>query len=395
MAYTPIAEGTTDWDVPLNAALVDIDSRVTTNTTNIATNTADILAKVSKAGDTLSGTLTSTQTPVTNVAFAASVTGDSQARFAVRMDGDLEWGSGAATRDVTLTRASAAQLRVTPSANASASTSAGGALNVTNTGSTGAGIVAYTEQATPAGHLMVSRVNNATFNQSNIFAQYNGTGHNVNISHAGTGSASSGLNVGSTNPDHSAVGIGGVETAKGTIKVTHTGTGTDASASALSIDLAGTGTASQGIFMTGTNGGTTGNLLEIRNGGTGPVFRVTATGSTQLGSGTGSPDVTLARGAAGRLDLNSTDLRIGSVGRGLQIQEGTNAKMGTATLVGGTVTVANTSVTANSRIFLTSQADGGTPGFLRVSTRTPGTNFTITSGSGADTSTVAYLIIEP
>jgi hypothetical protein len=84
-----------------------------------------------------------------------------------------------------------------------------------------------------------------------------------------------------------------------------------------------------------------------------------------------------------------------AVGAGIQIKEGTNARMGVATLVAGTVTVANTSVTANSRIFLTSQSDGGTPGWLRVSGRTAGTSFTITSSDAADTSTVAWMIVEP
>lgn len=80
---------------------------------------------------------------------------------------------------------------------------------------------------------------------------------------------------------------------------------------------------------------------------------------------------------------------------GLVISEAANGKQGIATLVGGTVTVANTSITANSRIFLTSQVDGGAPGFLRVSARVVGTSFTILSGSGTDTSIVAYEIIEP
>lgn len=82
-------------------------------------------------------------------------------------------------------------------------------------------------------------------------------------------------------------------------------------------------------------------------------------------------------------------------GQGFKVKEGSNAKMGTATLVAGTVTVSNTSVTANSRIFLTSNADGGIPGFLRVSARSASTSFTITSSSGTDTSTVAWLILEP
>lgn len=82
-------------------------------------------------------------------------------------------------------------------------------------------------------------------------------------------------------------------------------------------------------------------------------------------------------------------------GNGLRVAEGANAKMGTTALVGGTATVANTSVTATSRIFLTSQVDGGTPGFVRVSARTAGTSFTITSSSGTDTSTIAWMLVEP
>jgi hypothetical protein len=89
------------------------------------------------------------------------------------------------------------------------------------------------------------------------------------------------------------------------------------------------------------------------------------------------------------------NLLVQQAGKGLRVKEGSNAKQGTATLSAGSVTVSNTSVTANSRIFLTSQSDGGTPGFLRVSARSAGTNFTITSSSGSDTSTVAYQIFEP
>jgi len=77
-----------------------------------------------------------------------------------------------------------------------------------------------------------------------------------------------------------------------------------------------------------------------------------------------------------------------------QVKTGTNGKIGTAVLAAGTVTVANTSVTANSRIFLTSNVDGGTPGWLRVSAKTVGTSFVITSSSNTDTSTVAWMIVE-
>lgn len=89
------------------------------------------------------------------------------------------------------------------------------------------------------------------------------------------------------------------------------------------------------------------------------------------------------------------DISTTVAGKGLLIKEGTNAKMGRSTLVAGTVVVANTSVTAASEIFLTSNVDGGDPGFVRVVARTAGTSFTITSSSGTDTSTVSWLIMEP
>lgn len=106
-------------------------------------------------------------------------------------------------------------------------------------------------------------------------------------------------------------------------------------------------------------------------------------------------------GAWVTIDSSPADFTVGGnliasvAGKGLRVKEGSNAKMGVATLVAGSSVVSNTSVTATSRIFLTSQADGGTPGFLRVSARTASTSFTITSSNGADTSTVAWMLVEP
>lgn len=91
----------------------------------------------------------------------------------------------------------------------------------------------------------------------------------------------------------------------------------------------------------------------------------------------------------------SGNLIAGTVGKGLRVKEGTNGRMGRATLVAGAATVANTAVTAISEIFVTSQADGGTPGWVRVSARTAGTSFTVTSSSNTDTSAVAWMIVEP
>lgn len=126
-----------------------------------------------------------------------------------------------------------------------------------------------------------------------------------------------------------------------------------------------------------------------------------------VGAIAGSAAALETQGSDANVDLNLTPKGTGNIvaaagniavnvaGRGLRVKEGSNAKQGTATLVAGSVVVSNTSVTANSRILLTSNVDGGTPGWLRVSARNAGVSFTITSSSSADTSTVAYQIFEP
>lgn len=88
---------------------------------------------------------------------------------------------------------------------------------------------------------------------------------------------------------------------------------------------------------------------------------------------------------------------IGTIGKGLSIAEGANAKMGVAVLVGGTKVVTTTAVTANSRIFLTAQALGtvAVPSGYGVSARVAGTSFTILASVPTDTSTIAWMIVEP
>jgi hypothetical protein len=88
------------------------------------------------------------------------------------------------------------------------------------------------------------------------------------------------------------------------------------------------------------------------------------------------------------------NLILSSVGNGIAIREGTNAKQGTAIMVGGTIIISNTAVTANSRIFLTLQNCNscGTP---YISAKNANANFTISSTNILDSSTVAYEIFEP
>lgn len=101
--------------------------------------------------------------------------------------------------------------------------------------------------------------------------------------------------------------------------------------------------------------------------------------------------------SGGDLRLEEGQVALQTVGKGLSIKEGTNAKMGVATLVAGTVVVSTTAVTANSRIFLTYQSLGTitVPSSLGVSARTAGTSFTILSADVTDTSVVAWIIYEP
>lgn len=125
------------------------------------------------------------------------------------------------------------------------------------------------------------------------------------------------------------------------------------------------------------------NDLRLTESANGVDVLVITAGATPATTITG--DVTVASG----------DVILSALGGGLKLKEGANATMGRATLVGGTVVVSTTSVGASSEVFLTCQTPGGTPGFLRVSTRTAGTSFTILSSSGTDTSVVAWMIVEP
>lgn len=93
-----------------------------------------------------------------------------------------------------------------------------------------------------------------------------------------------------------------------------------------------------------------------------------------------------------------------TAGTGLRIKEGSNARMGTATLASGTVTVSNTSVTESTRIFLSRGSKGSSTalGELTVGTVTASTSFVISALKPADGTTetgdlsvVNWVLIEP
>jgi len=97
----------------------------------------------------------------------------------------------------------------------------------------------------------------------------------------------------------------------------------------------------------------------------------------------------------GSLTPYNNNLNCSINGGTLALVEGTGEAMqGVVPLVAGSATVANVNIEANSRILLTSQADGGTVGFLRITAINAGVGFTITSSSPLDTSSVFYFIMQ-
>lgn len=97
----------------------------------------------------------------------------------------------------------------------------------------------------------------------------------------------------------------------------------------------------------------------------------------------------------GLLTLASGGIQMPTVGKGVALKGGTNARIGTLTLNGTTaVVVANTTVTANTRIMLTTQTGAGTVGAPYISARVNGTSFSVKSTAVGDTSTCGYVLFE-
>jgi hypothetical protein len=193
VTFTPIPEGTPDWDVPLNAALEDLQTQIDD--------------KVPLSGGTVTGDLT-----VNGDVTATSFNTDSAVRSAF--------------------------LKTTSTSEHAATVYAAGS--------------------------------------------------------SGTGVA---LNVINDKPGDSTMYVTGHESNRGTIKIAHLNPGSgataDASAAAISIDLQWNGeggTAAQGIFLTATEGPTTGNLITLRNTSPGSVedFAVRGSGLVAIQIPTGN-----------------------------------------------------------------------------------------------------------
>jgi hypothetical protein len=123
-------------------------------------------------------------------------------------------------------------------------------------------------------------------------------------------------------------------------------------------------------------------------------FRIDGTGKITAGTGSAARDASWGRQGVAQYGTADSDIIIGLAGKGIRVKEGTNARMGTATLTAGAVTVVNNTLTSNTRIFVGTVTPAGTPGALFVGNLTAGTNFQIKSTSSTDTSIVSWLLVE-
>ena len=87
------------------------------------------------------------------------------------------------------------------------------------------------------------------------------------------------------------------------------------------------------------------------------------------------------------------NLTISTVGKKISIATGTNASIGTATLVAGVVTVSTTAVATGSKIFLTHANKSGNIGELWSSNIVNATSFKINADNVTDTSDINWWII--
>lgn len=142
----------------------------------------------------------------------------------------------------------------------------------------------------------------------------------------------------------STLGVEGSSTAQAVSKFTHYGNGADGNVALFSGDLQGTGTAAQGFFLTSTQGGTTGKLMQLRNnllafgGADAQVNLFDITGNGKVGISSSTPGSDLAIGTTGGINITSTATStFGSSANGINITNGCYAIAGTC-LTGGTST---------------------------------------------------------
>jgi hypothetical protein len=238
-------------------------------------------------------------------------------------------------------------------------------------------------------------VTGASFNtdgtvRSGNFRTQSDTEHALTVYQRATGTSpgSVALNVISDKPGDSAMWLTGHESARGTLKIAHLNPGSGATAdtgsAAISIDLQRNGqggTAAQGIFLTSTEGPTTGRLLVLRNSdpSTTDDFVVNAAGLTGIRIPVGN--VPAAALEVRQRDTSTVGLLVQGAASTAQPMFQVKTSGGTATLEVGTsgaiVTRAITFFTNALQLGSTSTDLGGSGGAvisMKDATTAPTTN---------------------
>ena len=206
--------------------------------------------------------------------------------------------------------AGGAALKLRPSGSVPPSTSAGGALNLDNSSSMGAGAVLYSNRGADAlGRLLVVNQANPANPQNAVRIQNAGTANTVSIFHDPAGgagdSSAEAVDIVSTNPLDTTLGVRGREEGRGTVKITHekpARPGRQRRRHSRS-RCTGAGTAAQGIFIGNDAGNpTTGPLLNIRNGG--PGRETTRADGGRQGAAAGPGTTRRSRDRIGREPLS-------------------------------------------------------------------------------------------
>lgn len=324
-------------------------------------------------------------------------------------------------RTVSLTSTSTgATLFIDPNANASVSTSTGGAVLIENTGNLGSALVIYSNAgaSTSGARLLSLRADNVLFDQAVMAISNDGTGaalsingtggtgvgvtistagtgtnHSLGVNYTGTSATGAAGSFTSTNTAFTTLQISGHEFTHGTIKLSHVGDGisSDANAAGFSMDLqnsdAGTGTtAAQGFFLTSTTGGTTGPLIQFKN-------NMLALGGADLQVGI------MYLSAGGNLGLGTPTaatptekLTLGLLGTGKPILMMAETTAPTATAGSGKLWYSSTDSQLHS------MDDGGNDWLVQVvplgadkGVRTAGTNFTTIQGALDDGGETIYV----
>lgn len=104
------------------------------------------------------------------------------------------------------------------------------------------------------------------------------------------------------------------------------------------------------------------------------------------------PPDTVAAGQTGHLDAHN-DISDVLTAHQNQLSAIPAIKQGTATLVAGTVNVSYSGTGPSTVVLVSRLVPGGTAGTLSVPSITVNSGFTISSSSGSDTSSVAWLAV--